>query len=363
MIMNKKKWIIVIVAVIIVGVIVGLYGTFASDSSTDNVYNITLGGDNNEIVVPSNGSKTVIYKVTNTNKGRVKYGIGYSGDNITVKVYDDSSDGMTGYVDYGETKFVKLYIENSGTSDSTASIETILGYEQGGELEGTNAVPSGYSLVSEEYVQYQAVEYLASTGTQYIELDYVPKKNTWVETYLKFSEGNFNGKENIWIFGVRDYEYNDYGFSANFGGDDNQYNILFNWVTSYGGSITGSETFYIINDNYATKQYYRLGNELVQWGEHTVIMPEKPYDDVYNMVIYGIKKGETNEILPFNAHERMYIYDHFNIYEEDKLVMNLVPMYRKVDKKTGFYDLNSSKFYPSSGGELIIGNNKDSYNN
>ena len=153
--MNKKNIIIVIVIVIVGIIIAGLYGTFASDSSTDNVYNIVLSGNNNEVVVPAGKSKTVIYKVTNTNKGKVRYGIAFSGDNIEVKVYDDSQDEVTGYVDYGETKFVKLYVKNTGTSDVDASINAVLGYENGGELDGV--VPSGYSLVSEVYINESTV--------------------------------------------------------------------------------------------------------------------------------------------------------------------------------------------------------------
>ena len=150
--MNKKN-IIIIISILVVGLIIaGLYGTFATSSTVSgsgNTYTITLTGSSEEVVVPANGNKTVVYQVTNTTKGTVQYAIAYTGTNISVKIYSDSTDEESGLIDYGQNKFVKLYIENSGSSDSTASLKAILGYENGGEID--SLIPSGYSIVSESY--------------------------------------------------------------------------------------------------------------------------------------------------------------------------------------------------------------------
>ncbi len=148
----KKKTIIIMVIVLLVVVIIGLYGTYATSivaSNTNDTYNVTLNNSLQEITIPSGSSKTIIYHITNTNNGIVQYGVVYSGSNITVKIYDDSENSATGTFDYGENKYIKLYITNSGTSDSTASIKTVLGYENGGDL----IIPSGYTLVSEVYTK------------------------------------------------------------------------------------------------------------------------------------------------------------------------------------------------------------------
>ena len=144
----KKKTIIIMVIVLLVVVVVGLYGTYAA-SGTDDTYNVTLNNSLEEITIPSGSSKTIIYHITNTNNGIVQYGVVYSGSNITVKIYDNSENSATGTFDYGENKYIKLYITNSGTSDSTATIKTVLGYENGGDL----IIPSGYTLVSEVYTK------------------------------------------------------------------------------------------------------------------------------------------------------------------------------------------------------------------
>ena len=146
---KKTKITILVVTLLILGVTV-LYQTFATSSTisgdSTNGYTVTL--DNSGTVsIPASGSKTVYFKVKNTNNATVKYGVGYSGSNITVKEYSDSDNPSTGTISKGESKFVKLYITNSGTSASTATLTTILGYENGGDL----IIPSGYTLVTEKY--------------------------------------------------------------------------------------------------------------------------------------------------------------------------------------------------------------------
>ena len=160
---KKTKITILVVTLLILGVTV-LYQTFATSSTINgdstNGYTVTL--DNSGTVsIPASGSKTVYFKVKNTNNATVKYGVGYSGSNITVKEYSDSDNPSTGTISKGESKFVKLYITNSGTSASTATLATILGYENGGDL----IVPSGYTLVTDKYIAYKGLAKLIAIDT------------------------------------------------------------------------------------------------------------------------------------------------------------------------------------------------------
>ena len=147
--MKKKHLVIVGVIILSAIVILGLYQTFALSGDitkdTNSYYNVTIT-DGTTVTVPANSTKTVYYKLTNINKGIVKYGVGYSGTNITVKYYTDTIDPVTGTVDYGKSKYIKLSVENTGTTSSTATLSTILGYENGGDL----IVPSGVTLVTEK---------------------------------------------------------------------------------------------------------------------------------------------------------------------------------------------------------------------
>lgn len=141
---KKTKITILLITLIILGITV-LYQTFAISSNisggSDN-YTVTL--NNNSIVtVPANGHKTVYFKIRNNNKGTVKYGVGYKGTNITVKVYSNSESPSTGIMTESESKFIKLKLKNTSTSPSAVELISILGYENGRDL----IVPNGYKLV------------------------------------------------------------------------------------------------------------------------------------------------------------------------------------------------------------------------
>lgn len=132
----KKRIVLIVIILMAIVAVTMIYQTFATNdgTSSDNVYSVTLGDSTEEVVVPANSSKTIIYQITNTNKGVVQYGVAYKGENISVKIHNDSVDNIFGTIDYGENKFVRLIIENTSGIDSVATIQTILGYEKGGEL-------------------------------------------------------------------------------------------------------------------------------------------------------------------------------------------------------------------------------------
>lgn len=132
----KKKIIIVSSIILIVITIATLYQTFASSTtSEDNIYDIVLTGASEDIVIPAYGSKIILYQITNTNKGVVQYGIGYKSESdVSVKVYQDSVDTVSSYIDYGENKYVKLRLTNNSDSAAVITLKAILGYENGGDL-------------------------------------------------------------------------------------------------------------------------------------------------------------------------------------------------------------------------------------
>ena len=162
--MKKKHLVIVGVIILSAIVILGLYQTFALSGDitkdTSGYYNVTVT-DGTTVTVPAGSTKTVYYKLTNTNKGIVKYGVGYSGTNITVKYYSDTQDPVTGTVDYGKSKYIKLFVQNSGTTSSTATLSTILGYKNGGDL----IVPSGVTLISESHIDLKSFNLTIQKGT------------------------------------------------------------------------------------------------------------------------------------------------------------------------------------------------------
>ena len=150
--MNKKKMIItIILAILILFGIYMLYNTFAISTivinDSNNIYDVKVG-EGTSINVGKGSNKTIYFHIENVNKGSIKYGVGYNTNtNIEVLVYDDSVDKAIDVIGYGENKFIKLYLNNPTDSDSTVTISTVLGYENGGDL----IIPDGITLVTEVY--------------------------------------------------------------------------------------------------------------------------------------------------------------------------------------------------------------------
>ena len=155
---NKKIIIIIISVILILFEIYMLYNTFAvstiASKSEDNIYDI-IAGEGTTITVPKGNSKTIYFHLKNTNNGSVKYALGYNTTaNIEVKVYEDSKDKTSDIIGYTENKYIKLYLNNTSTTDNTVTITSVLGYENGGDL----IVPDGITLVTEVYTPPKITE-------------------------------------------------------------------------------------------------------------------------------------------------------------------------------------------------------------
>lgn len=274
--MKKKHLIIVGTIIISAIVILGLYQTFALSGDitkdTSGYYNITVN-DGTTVNVPANSSKTVYYKLTNTNKGTVKYGVGYSGSNITVKYYHDTQDPVTGTVDYGKTKFIKLYVENTGTTATTVTLSTILGYEKGGDL----IVPSEYTLINEKKA-------LSSNEVlQRLDLSYSEETPNFTKTSI---EDGTNG-----IYSAED----DLGTSYYFRG-----NVTNNYVNFAGKAwriirINGDGTIRMIYDSLS--ELRRDPTLLVNRSDFTAHVD----DNAYVGYMYGTAGSSTYESTHSNS--------------------------------------------------------------
>jgi len=100
----------------------------------ENTYDILLNDSTDTVSVPAKSSKTVYYQFSNTNKGTVKYHIGYTSNNVIAKVWWDTEDPIFGTIEYGKYKYIKLKLINDSTSDDTITIKPVLGYVNGGDV-------------------------------------------------------------------------------------------------------------------------------------------------------------------------------------------------------------------------------------
>ena len=194
---------------------------------------------------------------------------------------------------------------------------------------------------------YTALEYIASTGTQYIDTGLVGKPGYTIEATVSFSELS-NG----------DYQY--FAGYAYTGSSDRTYFIRINNSSNHLGYTYGTKVesklldveenvFYNIKSVMkANKQeFYVDGKKLNSSTEPALAYDADNPNNIYMFVsnyvdnkINGPMKARCKEVKWYN--------------ENDKLVRHFVPCYRNNDNEIGMYDLVLGEFYTNQGeGEFV----------
>ena len=193
---------------------------------------------------------------------------------------------------------------------------------------------------------YQAVEYLESSGAQYIDTQYVPTVNNLrIVTRLnvlqkRTNDDRFFGSQNgsncaivPWYWsgnGTPPLGVVAVGTSYYLGRYSTSYNTIYDIdVTADNGTITGDYCGYTLSASYTGT----VGNNL-------------------SIYIFGNNTGGA--IGSSISISRFY---KFEIYSGGKQKFNGMPCYRKSDNKPGMYDLVTRTFLTNAGsGEFTVGN-------
>ena len=219
---------------------------------------------------------------------------------------------------------------------------------------GTDTFVTGDDIVKLPN-EYQEVEYIESSGTQYIQTGYTPKQNTKI--YVKMSptsSGTF-GEYPI-MFGAQNTQY---GTGGNF--------VVFYNSNHTINARTGQTTTNIKNSDYSVTvgNIYEIElsfNKLVINGTTYADNVNTWVDFVYPINIFTRSNtpvsGETYTMA--DKGKSPYKLYTFKCYEDSILVRNFVPCYRKSDDEIGVYDLVSGQFYTNSGtGTFLKGSAKN----
>lgn len=182
------------------------------------------------------------------------------------------------------------------------------------------------------------IEYLESSGTQYINTGYVPSTPTKAECAFK---GQFDNKR---LFGCRK------GSMGN-----NQFDVIL-YDTSNFGII-----FRIANsDNYTFKPtqnnaYYELSFDKAHFTVNgvTTNISNGSYNTVYPLLLFGLNNG--GNINPIDlCTAKMY---YFKLYEGNVLILDFIPV--RVGQVGYMYDKVSGQLFGNSGtGNFILGPDK-----
>lgn len=274
-------------------------------------------------------------------------------NNNNIDIVNVYSSGASFELNNDETiKLIAGVKENNTTINTNMYIQIVSGitsqstYEPYHEPITTNIYLDkpidGKANIPSEYTE---VEYLESTGTQYIDTSFKSTIYTSIETVFSTkaptSDANLFGSRVSG--GIQDYTIwintsSNKGIACHFPFKSGSSRDT-KWV--YTGNIIDIPTKLLI-----TPENIKVNDELV----YTFTDTRTEYTPNLNAYIFARNDNGNSASLG-----RFKVY-YFKIWDEGQLVRDLVPCYRKSDNVAGLYDLVNNTFYTNQGtGNFIVG--------
>lgn len=187
---------------------------------------------------------------------------------------------------------------------------------------------------------YNQLEYIESSGTQYINTGIRLESNYVIDMDISINSGN----SDRWIFGADNYSDNRYGVNSL---DDTSIQAIFcanSWTPST--SITVGERFNI---------EYKLGSQQTCSKDGAVFGTKTNTINKSSLDLY-IFSDNINNTVTSPSKIRAYTFKCYSDLEKSTIIMNLVPCKRSSDNAIGMYDLVTNTFYGNSGtGTFVAG--------
>lgn len=325
-----------------------------------NIWNGTFSATNKYL---NNNGKEESQDATNfniTNYIRVKPNSDYYVSRISGSVaylcfYDINKVFISG-VNWGDISSTKIittptncyYIRNSIT---TAQSQKLIINESNPSINGKYfpyVMYKRYDIVDLILPsnEYQRVEYIESVGTQWINTGVIPNNTT--KCVLDYRNLKNIGQEYQTPIGQQTNS-GGYGYSFYIG---SQNNVA--WRGGYAG--TAHNTNYIVA--YGERNVYSLKHKEFKINDTTYTFDEPNFD--YNSVSLSLfgKKDSYGLIESYSVGQ---LYS-CKIYDNNTLVRNFIPCYRKADNVIGLYDTVNNQFYTNQGtGTFLKGANVNNY--
>lgn len=298
----------------------------------------------NEIKTINEKNKSQDTEITNIKSEQVTQNTNIQNNTEDIAAINKKDTAQDKLIEQLQTKVVNLEAENVSLKNQIPSGEATgnpIHLSDSSDMK-CEIVPIGESkeklYLPEEYTQ---LEYIESSGTQYIDTGFKPNQNSGVETLVETYDTNvlYNNP-----FGAR---------------NENQEQFFVGIQTSPDGNNKNSTWFL----RYET-QYY-ISEFGIKYGQNHIILNKNIYTingDSYtfnstifqssnNMYLFACNNnGKTN-----NRGMRGKMY-YFKLYDNDVLIRNMIPCIRKSDNVVGMYDTVNNLFYENSGtGNFIAG--------
>lgn len=186
---------------------------------------------------------------------------------------------------------------------------------------------------------YQEVEYIGSTGTQYIDTGCLIQTNSAIELL------------NFTITDPRTTNWLSYLGSMTTDGASDMFTFrTYPWVNNHVNFTVGTKQISQLYSGesyaYLTPYKFRINDIEIQ-----VEQPSGFTGSTYHLYMFGTNSGGN----PFRLG---YInIGGLNIYQDGVKIRQFIPCYRKSDNEIGLYDIVNNQFYTNQGsGTFIKGN-------
>lgn len=187
--------------------------------------------------------------------------------------------------------------------------------------------------------EYQIVDYLESTGTQYIDTGYIPNNATKVELVISgVSKDSFAMSTGTWFIGARQgYLQRAFGFYY----DPSKSKFYF----AFGNAMPSASYTTLYNTQ---KQLTVSGAGMFADGVKVVGATASSFTAPVPLVLFALNNNGS-----VISHTR-YKMHSCKIWEGEVLKKDFIPCYRKSDGKPGMYDIITQEFFTNAGtGEFI----------
>lgn len=186
--------------------------------------------------------------------------------------------------------------------------------------------------------EYIKLNYIQSTGGQYIDTEFIPDNNTSVEIQFLFNV--VGDGQNRGVFGTRA------------GATSKTYSLIASntaqLYTGYGTTNTSTTRRFAKDTMYVVK---KEKNITIMNGETITTANLQTFTCPYSLALFSVKNA--SEIPSFYSTMTLY---YCKIWDGDTLVRDFIPARRISDNKIGLYELIGNIFYTNSGtGEFLGG--------
>ncbi len=184
---------------------------------------------------------------------------------------------------------------------------------------------------------YQRVNYLENSGTQFINLGIKPDNNTSVD--LKYESLQTQGNSQ-YIFGARLNSNATINYALNGSSSNNFWSARFTNTNALNSTLT--------RDTHIISSKITLNNWSGEWRLTDLNTGTVETKTLQNITVSGDADLYMFAFNTTNIHAKLRIYS-CKIYKGANLITDLIPCYRKADGTAGMFDAVTGHFYTNNG--------------